>query len=243
MKNSKKLLIIFLICCFVLVTNADHIAYANETKRVYSKNREKIGQVALTFDDGPHPRYTKAILDILEEYHITATFFVIGKNMELYGAAARRAAAEGHEIGNHTYAHPTLSGISDLAFEREIQMNEALIEEYTGKLPTVFRPPEGYCTPTVERIATKNGSTVILWNVDTRDWAGCPSDMIVRNVMKNTVPGSIILFHDYVGKNSTTIAALKEILPRLSAAGYRFVTVSELIEYATPVSEGDHSSS
>ena len=214
-------------------------AAAVSTRAVYRRVVTEDKVVALTFDDGPHPRYTPMILDILAEYGAKATFFVIGKNMELYGDAARRAASEGHEIGNHTYAHPALSGISDAEFEREVLKNEALIEEYTGMPPTVFRPPEGYCTPSVERIVTKNGGTVILWNVDTMDWAGRPSDAIVKNVMQNTVPGSIILFHDYVGKESTTIDALKEILPRLSAAGYRFVTVSELIAHATPVSEGD----
>lgn len=214
-------------------------AVAASARMVYRRVVTEDKVVALTFDDGPHPRYTPMILDILSEYGAKATFFVIGKNMELYGDAARRAASEGHEIGNHTYAHPALSGISDAEFEREVLRNEALIEEYTGMPPAVFRPPEGYCTPSVERIVTQNGGTVILWNVDTMDWAGCPSDAIVKNVMKNTVPGSIILFHDYVGKESTTINALKEILPRLSAAGYRFVTVSELIEHATPVSEGD----
>lgn len=215
------------------------IGFAATARAVYRRVVTEDKVVALTFDDGPHPRYTPLILDILAEYDAKATFFVIGKNMELYGEAARRAAREGHEIGNHTYAHPALSGISDADFEREILKNEALIEEYTGKLPSVFRPPEGYCTTAVERIVTRNGGTVILWNVDTKDWAGCPSEDIVKNVMKNTVPGSIILFHDYVGAKNTTIDALKEILPRLSAAGYRFVTVTELIEHATPVSEED----
>ena len=215
------------------------VATAAGTRAVYRRVITEDKVVALTFDDGPHPRYTPMILDILAEYEAKATFFVIGKNMELYGDAARRAASEGHEIGNHTYAHPALSGISDAEFEREVLKNEALIEEYTGMPPSLFRPPEGYCTPTVERIVTKNGAAVILWNVDTMDWAGRSSENIVKNVMQNTVPGSIILFHDYVGKESSTIDALKEILPRLSAAGYRFVTVSELIEHATPVSEGD----
>ena len=212
-------------------------AVASEPRVVYRRVITEEKLVALTFDDGPHPRYTPMILELLAQYGAKATFFVIGKNMELYGDVTRRAAREGHEIGNHTYAHPAISKITDLEFECEILRNEALIEEYTGSPPTIFRPPEGYFSPTVERIVRKNGSTVILWNVDTEDWAGCPSDEIVRNVMANTVPGSIILFHDYVGSKSTTIDALKEILPRLSAAGYRFVTVTELIEHATPVSE------
>ena len=107
--------------------------------------------VALTFDDGPHPRYTDEILDLLAEYGAKATFFVIGKNLELYGAATERAVREGHEIGNHTYSHPGLSGLSVSELEREILMNEAIIEEKTGKAPTCFRPPEGYCTQKVRQ--------------------------------------------------------------------------------------------
>ena len=192
--------------------------------------------VALTFDDGPHPRYTSEILDLLAMYDAKATFFVIGKNVELYGDLVVRAAAEGHEIGNHTYAHPKLSELSHAALEREILKNEAMIEELVGTAPLLFRPPEGYCSPDVSHAALKNGISIILWNVDTRDWSGNSSESITSHVLANAVPGSIILFHDYIAHNSPTPAALKEILPRLDAAGFRFVTVSELLTFVkTPV--------
>ena len=188
--------------------------------------------VALTFDDGPHPRYTPAILDLLKQYGAKATFFVIGKNVELYGDVARRAAAEGHEIGNHTYAHPALAALQGNELERELLEAEALIEECTGKLPTLFRPPEGYCTGAVAEVVARNGGKVILWSIDTEDWMGRTAEEIVNTVMRGVVPGAIVLFHDYVAHKSTTVEALKEILPRLCAAGYRFVTVSELLEYS-----------
>lgn len=187
--------------------------------------------VALTFDDGPHPRYTPKILDILAENDARATFFVIGKNLEHYGDIAERAVREGHEIGNHTYSHPTLFQLDDGEILYEILKNEAIIEEKTGYMPTLFRPPEGYCTTAIERVAKNAGSDVVLWSVDTRDWSGIASARIVSHVMENVRPGSIILFHDYIAENSPTPAALKEILPRLRAAGYRFVTVSELITH------------
>ncbi len=193
--------------------------------------------VALTFDDGPHPRYTDEILDLLAEYGAKATFFVIGKNLELYGEASERAVREGHEIGNHTYSHPGLSGITAPELEREILMNEALIEEKTGKLPACFRPPEGYCTKDVRRTAAAVGCPLILWSIDTRDWSGIGSEQIVAKVMKEVSPGAIILFHDYIAKNSPTPAALKKILPRLSEAGYRFVTVTELLSAGKAASE------
>jgi peptidoglycan/xylan/chitin deacetylase (PgdA/CDA1 family) len=205
-------------------------------ERVFTQVATEEKVVALTFDDGPHPRNTPAILDLLAEYDAKATFFVIGKNMELYGEAAKRAALEGHELGNHTYGHPALAKLTSRGLLEEILKNEELISRVSGQQTTLFRPPEGYCTGEVRRVATENGFSVILWSIDTRDWAGVATDRIVDTVMKNTVPGSIILFHDYSGKNCHTVSALKEILPRLDAAGFRFVTVSELLTFAkTPV--------
>ena len=191
---------------------------------------EKI--VAITFDDGPHPRYTAEILDVLAEYGVKATFFVIGKNIEQYGSLVCRAAEEGHEIGNHTYTHAALTALDRAALEREISDSEGLIEECTGRRPVVFRPPGGKSSPLVEAIVTQNGGKIILWDVDTRDWSGRASTEIVETVIQDTVPGSIILFHDYAVGKSTTVEAIKEILPRLCAAGYRFVTVTELLTYA-----------
>ncbi len=206
-------------------------------REVYHRVSTEEKVVAITFDDGPHPKTTDAILDLLGEYDAKATFFVIGQNLKLYGRATVRAAEEGHEIGNHTYSHPILSHVAREALVREISDTGALIEAVTGSSPTLFRPPEGYCGGGVCRLAAENGLSVVLWSIDTRDWAGVPTAGIVKNVMKNITPGSIILFHDYGGKESHTVAALKEILPRLSAAGYRFVTVSELLSYSASAGE------
>ncbi len=188
--------------------------------------------IALTFDDGPHPKYTDRILDVLAEYGAKATFFVVGENLELYGEATLRAVAEGHEIGNHTYAHPALAALCQSELENQILHNETVIKEKAQSETALFRPPEGYCSACVKSTTEALGYRVILWDVDTRDWAGTPSDTIVKNVMKNAKPGSILLFHDYVSHKSTTIDALKQILPRLQAQGYRFVTVSELLSYS-----------
>lgn len=209
------------------------VASSKDTKGVYTHVDTEERIVALTFDDGPHPRYTPMILDILAEYDAKATFFVIGKNLEEYGEVTKRAVREGHEVGNHTYSHPALSGVSRGELMREILATESLIEETIGTSPSVFRPPEGYCHDGIKEVAGQNGFSVILWDIDTRDWAGGNYRDIAEHVMKRTVPGSIILFHDYIAKNSPTPAVLKEILPRLTAAGYRFVTVSELLSCAT----------
>ncbi len=187
--------------------------------------------IALTFDDGPHPRYTDKILDLLEKYQAKATFFVIGKNLELYASVTKRVFEAGHEIGNHTYDHPTLSCIGPSELSRQIEKNEKLIESITGKKSLCFRPPEGFCGRYVREVINKKGYQAILWDVDTRDWAGTPSKTIVKNVLKSVHPGAIILFHDYVGEHNTTVEALREILAKLSEEGYRFITVSELLSY------------
>ena len=188
-------------------------------------------EIALSFDDGPHPRLTPVILSILEEYGIKATFFMVGENVGYYPAAARAVVEAGHEIGNHTYTHAALNLLDRGALEREILDSEALIEKCIGTRPTVFRPPGGKSSSLVESIVTECDGKIILWDVDPRDWTGRASQEIVDAVLRDTVPGSIILFHDYAVGHSTTVTAIKEILPRLSAAGYRFVTVTELLSY------------
>ena len=218
----------FLVICIALGL-PPLTAHGGQAHTVYRNVDTEERIVAITFDDGPHPRYTAEILDLLAQYDAKATFFVIGKNLELYGDLTRRAAEEGHEIGNHTYTHSSLRPLGRAAIEREITESAGLIERCIGRRPDVFRPPGGAFSRLTEDVASKHGEKIILWSVDTRDWAGRPSAEIVEVVMRDTVPGSIILFHDYAAQNSTTVAALKEILPRLSAAGYRFVTVSELI--------------
>ena len=230
MKNTKKLLIIFLILCFVFATNADHIAYANETRRVYSKNREKIGQVALTFDDGPHPRYTQAILEILKEYHITATFFVIGVNATLYPEALLAISEAGCEIGNHTFTHENLRNASCENISAEISKCESAICDRVNNTSRLFRPPQGACSKMLEDTVSSKGYDIILWSIDTEDWAHTPAEKIASNVLSSLNDGDIILMHDYVAGDSPTCRALEIFIPELISRGYEFVTVSELIE-------------
>ena len=193
--------------------------------------------IALTFDDGPHPKTTDKILDLLAEYGAKATFFVVGQNVALYGKATARAAREGHEIGNHTYTHPSASVMDSERMADEILRTEAIVFEMTGSHCRLFRPPGGNCTEGACRAATRRSLSIVLWNVDTRDWTGIASDEIVSSVMASASPGAVILFHDYAGRDSGTVEALKEILPRLCAAGYRFVTVSELLTYSASASD------
>lgn len=195
-----------------------YFSYENENKRI-----------ALTFDDGPHYKYTAEILDILDEYNIKATFFVVGQLAEKYPELILREISEGHEVASHTWSHAHLTKLSDQSLENEIYATEELLYELAEYRPTLLRPPEGKYGDNLLRVAGKLDYEVILWTVDTRDWAHTPSKTIVKTVLENTESGSIILCHDFIGGESPTPAALREFIPKLIENGYEFVTVSDLI--------------
>ncbi len=186
-------------------------------------------KIALTFDDGPHYKYTAQILDILKKYGIKATFFVIGVNAEKLPSQVKRAHDEGHEIGNHTYSHPHLKNISVAQLESQIEKSSEVIEKITGSRPTLFRPPEGYCENSVAATAEKMGYTVILWSQDTMDWAHNTPQKISKDILCSIKCGDIILFHDFITPDTPTPQALERIIPELLKMGYEFVTVSELL--------------
>ncbi|MBE6616768.1 MAG: hypothetical protein E7627_02310 [Ruminococcaceae bacterium] len=185
--------------------------------------------IALTFDDGPHPRYTEEIIDILDEYGIRATFFFIGVNVEAYPEEARLVESRGHEIGNHTYSHKNLRDLSYSDTCNEIDFGEGAVLEATGYKTNLLRPPEGKMSDTLLAATEERQYNVICWSVDTLDWAHTPTEQIVENVLSSTEAGDIILFHDFVSGQSPTPAALRQIIPVLLERGYEFVTVSELL--------------
>ena len=200
---------------------------------LYSWHPNESKKIAITFDDGPHPVYTPEILSILAEYGVRATFFVVGENAEWYPELVRRELAAGHEIGNHTYSHANLrkSGY-DTVLTEILDMENAVYEnaEYRCHL---LRPPGGLYGDPVCHAAEMLDSHVILWSIDTRDWAHTPRKTIVDMVLDQVKSGDIILFHDYIGGgDSPTPDAIRQIIPALLARGYRFVTVSELLASA-----------
>lgn len=180
-------------------------------------------KVALTFDDGPHPVYTEKLLDGLKERKICATFFLIGKNIEGKEALVKRMEEEGHLIGNHTYHHVKLTGISEKQVEEEIQETCEKICEVTGKYTAFIRPPFGVWKKNLDFEITM---IPVSWNVDSRDWTTKNTDKIVKTVVKDVKEGDIILMHDIF--DSSVQAALK-IADILSGQGYEFVTVDELL--------------
>lgn len=194
---------------------------------VYQRKNDRL-DIALTFDDGPHERYTEEILDILAEYGVRATFFVIGENADRYPALLERQLSEGHEIGNHTQTHP-LRNLTREQMEQEITACETTIGEWVDKRPLLFRPPGGIISQTVMALAEDHRYRVILWSIDTRDWAHPPVAQITKTVLDQVSAGDIILMHDGIKTDSPTPDALRILIPALLARGYHFVTVSELL--------------
>lgn len=209
---------------------SDYI-YDKDSSDVIVANRSAGKQIAITFDDGPCREYTPVILDILAEYKVSATFFVTGKNAESHPDLLRRIYNEGHEIGNHTYSHPQLKKLTPEQVNDEISRTQAIVKDITGECPVLFRPPGGYLSNNIVDKITSNNCITVLWSwrQDTMDWK-CPSvDTVVDTVLSNIKDGDIILFHDYICGKSPTPEALRIIIPTLISHGYRFVTVSELM--------------
>ena len=180
--------------------------------------------IALTIDDGPSPVYTPQILRLLDEYQVTATFSMIGLEVDAHPGMAREVAAAGHMIANHTWSHVDLAGLRPTVVADQINRATGAIHTVTGRVPTLFRAPYGAWSKAVLQHCAQDGMTPLDWSVDPRDWSRPGVASIVRNIMRNTKTGSIILEHDGGGNRSQTVAALKIVLPRLLAAGYDFTT-------------------
>lgn len=195
-----------------------------------ASNRETVAdegekpRIALTFDDGPNAEYTPILLDGLKERDVKATFFVIGANIEKDDnrSIIRRMKEEGHLIGNHTYHHVNLSGLSGESAAEELAMTEELIREITGEGTSFVRPPFG-AFPTGEEETDK---LYVKWTVDSEDWATKNTAAAVKKVVTDIEENDIILMHDCY---DTSVEAALQIVDILKEKGYDFVTVDELL--------------
>ena len=178
--------------------------------------------IALTIDDGPSPIYTPQILRLLAKYHVTASFSMIGIQVDQYPAVARDVAAAGHVIINHTWQHRDLPILPAAAALTQMDHATEAIHRVTGRIPRYFRAPYGAWSRTVLQHCQKTGMTPVDWSVDPRDWARPGVSSITDNILRNTQTGSIILEHDGGGDRSETVAALRLVIPRLLDAGYHF---------------------
>jgi peptidoglycan/xylan/chitin deacetylase (PgdA/CDA1 family) len=186
--------------------------------------------VALTFDDGPSPKYTPQVLDLLKQYGARATFFVIGQEVERFPDLLKAEVAAGSEVGNHGYHHLTLKSVSADQLTAEVQAAEQTLVSLTGAKPTLYRLPGGKSDAASLRALTDMGYTIVMWSVDTRDYVYRPPAAIVSQVEKEVRPGSIVIFHDGGGNQQHTVDALRQLLPWFRDQGYQLVTVSQLLE-------------
>ena len=184
--------------------------------------------VALTFDDGPGP-YTPGVLNVLEQHHVPATFFAIGKMERYFSPSTARELRDGDVVGDHTETHPAMAQLS--AHEQHEQLFEQLarIELLGGPRPRLFRPPYGSFDATTLRELHTLGLLMVLWSVDTGDYLQPGAAAIVHRVLAGAHPGAIFLMHDGGGIRTQTIAALPRIIRALRARGLRPVTVPQLL--------------
>jgi cellulose synthase/poly-beta-1,6-N-acetylglucosamine synthase-like glycosyltransferase/peptidoglycan/xylan/chitin deacetylase (PgdA/CDA1 family)/spore germination protein YaaH len=209
---------------------------------VIQRGGDHPGMIALTFDDGPDPRWTPAILDILKQEQAPATFFVIGKNGQAYPDLVRRIVNEGHEIGNHTFTHPNLGEIPASLTELELNATQRLIESEIGRSTVLFRPPyfgdaEADKPQEVEPAyqAQNLGYLVVGVRIDPDDWKlPVTAEQIVQRTIDRAMDnnpetrGQVVLLHDSGGNRAATVQALPELIHQLRARGFQLVPVSDL---------------
>jgi peptidoglycan-N-acetylglucosamine deacetylase len=185
--------------------------------------------IALTFDDGPNPPYTTEILDILKKNNIKSTFFVIGQNAKVYPEYLKRIVAEGHAIGNHTWHH-WYHHMSPQVAAYEIDNTNKVIQDVTGVKTNLFRPPGGHLTNGLASYAKNQKFGVIMWSSDSIDYRQPAVPSLLKNILRNSKSGGIVLMHDGGGKRGNTVKALPELIETYKKQGYSFVTVPELLE-------------
>ena len=230
-----------LVACLLLSSHATAWSAPNNSREYYEARNDIVWEVptkeqviALTFDDGPDPKDTPAILNLLRQYEAKATFFVVGQRVMEYPELVIRETLEGHEIANHTYSHPYFNRrATNEKIRSEMEKTNDAILQVTGQQPHLFRPPGGYYSDQLVRVSKYFHYQIVLWSwhQDTEDWNTPGVDKIVNKVLNNARNGDIVLFHDYVEGRTQTVAALARILPELKKRGFRFVTVSELLSF------------
>jgi peptidoglycan/xylan/chitin deacetylase (PgdA/CDA1 family) len=185
--------------------------------------------VALTFDDGPDPVHTPALLDALAELDAPATFFLVGDIVDANADVVRRIAREGHELGNHTYSHRYLPLARSSSVERELRATDRAVQRATGIVPTLARPPWGGRSPWTVRAFRRLAKRLVLWDINSNDWKGAPARAVAERVLERARPGSIILMHEAREGGEVTIEAVRLLVPALRARGFELVTVSAAV--------------
>lgn len=183
-------------------------------------------KVAISFDCAWGNEHTKPIMDILDQYDVKTTFFMVKFWAEKFPEDVLEISKRGHEIGNHSSTHPNMAKLSVEDMTKELQGSSEAIEKITGKKPDLFRPPFGAYSNNLIETCEANGYYVIQWDVDSLDWKEITTEQIVDRVTRNVKPGSIVLFHNNAEHVEDYLPA---VLDKLKSEGYAIVPVGQLI--------------
>lgn len=201
--------------------------------KIYWRGRTDRKQIALTFDDGPHPKYTREILNILWHEEVAATFFLVGKKIQAFPEVAQEIKSSGHELAFHGYTHRALWMKSRRTLQDEVDKSREVFRRVLGFEPKLFRPPYGIRGRSIMRMAARNGWKTILWTRAGWDWTEISGAEVARRALRKPQAGSILLLHDSNGPSleadrSRTVEALQIIIKNLKQQGFTFVRISEI---------------
>ncbi|WP_432122911.1 polysaccharide deacetylase family protein [Streptomyces sp. S1] len=204
--------------------------------RCFEHGRRDVPKVALTFDDGPDPVFTRQVLEILDRYGARATFFCVGHHVAALPDEVRRIVAGGHGLGNHSWSHPFLFDLTPEQLREQIDRTTEELDRVAGEAPAWFRPPYGALSPGVLAALEEHPATLTMWDVDARDWSRPGPEQIAKTVLEGVGPGSVVLMHEGAGDRSQTVEALPAIVEGLLERGLEPVPLAELA--APPGPEG-----
>lgn len=202
------------------------ISSAGSAAAAASQSAAGMKYIVLTFDDGPNSSNTPKLLDMLAEYHVHATFFVVGSRIKGNEQLLVRMVNEGHEIGNHSWNHKRYTSLNNAALKNQLLDTNRLIYEACGVTAALARPPYGARNARVLGVFKELGFSCVLWSIDPEDWNTSNAKAVCAHVTARAQNGSIILLHD---RKRTSVAAAEMMIQKLTAEGYTFVTVSELL--------------
>lgn len=241
---TKRSLLSILLCAIIGIT-AGVIGVNTATQAVTTASTDRIIPIycvdrtkkvcSISFDAAWGNEQTETLLDILDEYKIKTTFFLVGSWVEKYPESVKEIAKRGHDVGNHSNKHDHLSQMPDSAIVEDIQSCNKKVKKLTGKCPTLFRPPYGDYNNSVVSSVMGLDMYCVQWNIDSLDWKDPSVDQIVQNCVNKLVPGSIILLHNGA---TNTPEALPKIIEAIQSQGYEIVPISKILlkgEYNTDV--------
>lgn len=236
------MVIVFIVAALLLLTILVYL-YASFSIRsslfgkIFWRGRPDRNQIAITFDDGPHPKYTREILQILKREKVPATFFLVGKKVEAFPEVAREIVESGHEVGFHGFTHRPLWMKTRRTLHEEISRSRDVFRKVLGFEPHLFRPPYGIRGRQIMQMACAHGWKTVYWTRAGWDWTHITGREVAHRAMKGPMPGSILLLHDSDGPSldadrQRTVEALEIIIRELRKRGFLFAKVSDILPHS-----------